>query len=115
MSPVAFRMPCCDSLNTLSPRFFSEIFNKTTPRGNFLSVDSSVFMLFTANDPELPRELVLESDGWAAATAALLILERIDGFVYAGVLVAVFIVTASPEDLGPPITVVLNWTAVLKR
>jgi hypothetical protein len=31
--PVAFRMPCCDSLNTLSPRFFAEIFNKTTPGG----------------------------------------------------------------------------------
>lgn len=61
--PVAFRMPCCDSLNTLSPRFFAEIFNKTTPKSNFLSVDSSVFTLFTANDPELPRELVLDADG----------------------------------------------------
>src|SRR5205807_6773679 len=39
---VAFRMPCCDSLNTLSPRFFTEIFEKTTDRGNFLSIDSSV-------------------------------------------------------------------------
>src|SRR5688500_9544858 len=29
--PVAFRMPCCDSLNTPSPRFFAEIFNKLTP------------------------------------------------------------------------------------
>ncbi|MBI5756970.1 MAG: polysaccharide deacetylase family protein [Planctomycetales bacterium] len=29
--PVAFRMPCCDSLNTVSPRFFTEIFNRTTP------------------------------------------------------------------------------------
>ena len=29
--PVAFRMPCCDSLNTPSPRFFAEIFNKTSP------------------------------------------------------------------------------------
>jgi hypothetical protein len=61
--PIAFRMPCCDSLNTLSPRFFAEIFNKKTPKGNYLTVDSSVFMLFTANDPELPRELVLDSDG----------------------------------------------------
>src|SRR5438876_3646112 len=41
--PVAFRMPCCDSLNTLSPRFFTEIFNKQTAKGNFLSIDSSVF------------------------------------------------------------------------
>ena len=45
----------------------------------------------------LVAALVLESDGWAAATAALLVLERIDGFVYAGLLVAVFIVTASPR------------------
>ena len=57
---VAFRMPCCDSMNTPSPRFFAEIFNRTTPAGNFLSIDTSVFNIFTANDPELPRELVLD-------------------------------------------------------
>jgi putative membrane-bound dehydrogenase-like protein len=61
--PVAFRMPCCDSLNTLSPRFFAEVFNRTTPGGHFLTLDSSVFNLTTANDPELPRELVLDADG----------------------------------------------------
>jgi putative membrane-bound dehydrogenase-like protein len=61
--PVAFRVPCCDSLNTPSPRFYAEIFNKTTPKGNFLSIDTSVFNLFTANDPALPRDLVLERDG----------------------------------------------------
>jgi putative membrane-bound dehydrogenase-like protein len=61
--PVAFRMPCCDSLNTPSPRFWAEIFNKTTAKGNFLSIDTSVFNVFTANDPELPRELVLNPDG----------------------------------------------------
>lgn len=61
--PVAFRMPCCDSLNTPSPRFYAEILNRTTSKGNFLSIDSSVFNIFTANDPELPRELVLEPDG----------------------------------------------------
>lgn len=60
--PVGFRMPCCDSMSSVSPRFFTEIFNKTTPQGNFLSVDSSVFLLFTANDPGLPRRLVLEAD-----------------------------------------------------
>ena len=32
--PVAFRMPCCDSMNTVSPRFFAEIFNKTSPGGH---------------------------------------------------------------------------------
>lgn len=61
--PVAFRMPCCDSLNTPSPRFYAEIFNKTTAKGNFLTIDSSVFNVFTANDPALPRELVLLPDG----------------------------------------------------
>jgi putative membrane-bound dehydrogenase-like protein len=60
--PVAFRMPCCDSMNTQSPRFFAEIFNKTTPAGNFLTLDSSVFNVTTSNDPDLPRELVLDSD-----------------------------------------------------
>lgn len=61
--PVAFRMPCCDSMSSLSPRFFSQIFNRLTPGGNFLSVDSSVFLLFTADDPQLPRGLVLDADG----------------------------------------------------
>ena len=55
--PVAFRMPCCDSLNTNSPRFYAELFNKLSPDDNFLTLDSSVFQLFTADDPELPREL----------------------------------------------------------
>jgi putative membrane-bound dehydrogenase-like protein len=61
--PVAFRMPCCDSLNTPSPRFYAEIFNRTTAKGNFLTLDSSVFNVLTSNDPELPRELVQDGDG----------------------------------------------------
>jgi putative membrane-bound dehydrogenase-like protein len=61
--PVAFRMPCCDSRNTVSPRFFAEIFNATSPEGNALAIDSSVFMLFTPDDPSLPRALVLDPDG----------------------------------------------------
>jgi putative membrane-bound dehydrogenase-like protein len=61
--PVAFRVPCCDSLNTPSPRFFAEIFNKKTAKGNFLTIDSSVLNIFTSNDPELPRELVVDADG----------------------------------------------------
>jgi putative membrane-bound dehydrogenase-like protein len=62
-SPVAFRMPCCDSLNTPSPRFYAELFNRTTTGGNFLTLDSSVFNIFTSNDPDLPRELVQDADG----------------------------------------------------
>lgn len=61
--PAAFRTPCCDSLNTASPRLLHEVLCRTTPAGKFLALDSSVFHLFTADDPELPRELVLESDG----------------------------------------------------
>jgi len=55
---VASRVPCCDSMNTPSPRYFAEIFNKTTPSGRFLSIDSSIFNLTTAADPALPRDLV---------------------------------------------------------
>ncbi|CAN5846744.1 hypothetical protein BH23PLA1_BH23PLA1_01220 [soil metagenome] len=61
--PVAFRMPCCDSRNTVSPRFFTEIFNDQSQGGNYLSIDSSVFNILTPNDPDLPRELVLDPDG----------------------------------------------------
>lgn len=43
--PVAFRMPCCDSMNSASPRFYAEIFSRTSPQGRFLSIDSSVFTL----------------------------------------------------------------------
>ncbi len=61
--PVAFRTPCCDSRNTPSPRLWSEIFNQRTPRGNFLQADSSVFNVFNHRDPELPPDLVIDSDG----------------------------------------------------
>jgi hypothetical protein len=61
--PVAFRMPCCDSLNTPSPRFWAEIFKKTTAKGNFLTIDSSVFNVFTSDDPDLPKELVCDEKG----------------------------------------------------
>ena len=61
--PVAFRMPCCDSLNTPSPRFYAEIFNKRSPEGRSLAIDSSVFQVFTPADPALPRDLVVEPDG----------------------------------------------------
>ncbi len=58
--PVAFRMPCCDSMNSASPRFFAEIFNKTTPQGKFLEVDSSIFVIPTLSDPALPRGLLVD-------------------------------------------------------
>jgi putative membrane-bound dehydrogenase-like protein len=61
--PVAFRMPCCDSMNSPSPRFYAEIFNRVSPEGRFLTIDSSVMCILTTNDPALPRELVLDRDG----------------------------------------------------
>src|SRR5690606_16547077 len=62
-TPVAFRMPCCDSQNTPSPRFYEGIFDKTTKDGSYLTIDSSIFNITTPNDPELPRELVVDPDG----------------------------------------------------
>lgn len=54
--PVAFRMPCCDSINSPSPRFYAEIFNRTNRIGQFLSLDSSVMNILTPKDSSLPRE-----------------------------------------------------------
>ena len=61
--PTTFRMPCCDSLNTPSPRFWSEIFNRKTANGHFLHGDSSVFQVFTPDDPELPADSLRNEDG----------------------------------------------------
>ncbi len=61
--PVAFRMPCCDSMNSPSPRFYAEIFNRVNPAGQFLSIDTSVFNITSTNDPALPRELVVDAGG----------------------------------------------------
>lgn len=61
--PVAFRMPYCDSRNTLSPRFWTEIFGDLTPSKHFVSIDTSVFNLITEDDPELPREIRFGEDG----------------------------------------------------
>ena len=61
--PVAFRMPCCDSLNTVSPRFYSEIFDRRTSAGHFLSISSSVFNLYTPDDPSIPRDLIRDAKG----------------------------------------------------
>ncbi len=63
VAPVAFRMPCCDSMNSVSPRYFLEVFNKTTPGQRFLSVDSSVFGLFTAADPALAPQVTHDAEG----------------------------------------------------
>jgi len=61
--PVAFRMPCCDSMNSPSPRFYAEIFNRTNSLGQFLTIDSSVMNITTTNDTSLARPLVLQANG----------------------------------------------------
>ena len=61
--PVAFRMPCCDSMNSPSPRFYAEMFNSTSSNRNFLTIDSSVMNRFTTNDTSLPQELMREPSG----------------------------------------------------
>ena len=61
--PVAFRMPCCDSINSPSPRFYAEIFNRTNAGGQFLTIDSSVMNILTPQDTSLPREFVVDADG----------------------------------------------------
>ncbi len=49
-APAAFRMPCCDSINSSSPRFFSEILPRRTADGQFLRADSSVAMFLDEKD-----------------------------------------------------------------
>lgn len=61
--PVAYRMPCCDSINSPSPRFYAELFNRTNPAGQFLQIDSSVMCAYTSVDPDLPREWVKNEKG----------------------------------------------------
>lgn len=61
--PVAWRMPGCDARNTTSPRFYTEVFPRTTAAGDFLAMDSSIFTVLTSADPALPRELVLDEEG----------------------------------------------------
>ena len=44
----------------------------------------------------LVAALVFDADRWAAAAAVLLVLDRIDGFVYAGALIGAFMLTTDP-------------------
>src|SRR5882724_3560592 len=61
--PAAFRMPCCDSMNSPSPRFYAGIFNEVSAAGQFLTIDSSVMNITTPKDKSLPPDLVLDADG----------------------------------------------------
>ncbi len=61
--PVAFRTPCMDGINSASPRLYNEILERTTPSGRFLTISSSIGVLLTPEDPELPKDLVTDSAG----------------------------------------------------
>lgn len=61
--PVAYRMPCCDSMNSPSPRFYYEIFSGTNGIGQYLELDSSIMNIFTEADAGIPREWVRDEDG----------------------------------------------------
>ncbi len=61
--PVAFRMTCYDSINNANPRFYKEIFNRTTPLGNWVNFSSSMAMIFTEDDPKQPRGYATDADG----------------------------------------------------
>ena len=76
-APAVFRMPCCDSINSASPRFFSEILPRKTPGGHFFLGDSSVLMFvddsyrayapfknFTANATGYPFPFVVAKSIW---------------------------------------------------
>jgi VCBS repeat protein len=52
-----------DSMNSVSPRFFTEVFNRTTAGGYFQTIDSSIFHIFSGNDPALPRQLAFDQPG----------------------------------------------------
>lgn len=60
--PVASRVPCCDSMDSASPRYFSEIIAGITPAGAYLPIDSSVFNFFNPDDPGIPDEIVADAE-----------------------------------------------------
>jgi hypothetical protein len=54
--PVAFRFPCMDAINSVSPRFLAEVFNSCSRQGHTLRIDTSIGQVFTAEDTSLPRK-----------------------------------------------------------
>ena len=58
---VGFRFPCMDGQNTPSPRAYAEILNGVSDLGNFMTSSTSVGIVFTPDDPEVP-ESIFEDD-----------------------------------------------------
>src|SRR4051812_22466023 len=61
--PVAFRTPCCDSINSASPRLFAELMCKPGPNGKFVTMDSSVVMVFNTNDTTIAAADLVDPKG----------------------------------------------------
>jgi putative membrane-bound dehydrogenase-like protein len=61
--PVAFRTPCCDSINSASPRLFAELMCKPGPNGKFVTLDSSVVMVFNTNDTTIAAADLVDAKG----------------------------------------------------
>lgn len=61
--PVAHRTPGCDARNTASPRFFTEVLPLKTKAGDFLRMDSSIFMAYTKPVDGTPREWFFHKNG----------------------------------------------------
>ena len=60
--PVAFRTPCCDSINSASPRLFAELMCKTGPANKFVTMDSSVVMIFNTNDTTIAASDLIDAN-----------------------------------------------------
>lgn len=61
--PAAHRMPGCDAQNSVSPRFYTEVFPLRTSDGRFLTCDTSICTWFPSSDKTLPREWRYDADG----------------------------------------------------
>ncbi|MFZ9856179.1 MAG: PVC-type heme-binding CxxCH protein [Limisphaerales bacterium] len=61
--PVAFRTPCCDSINSPSPRLYAEVLARTNAAGQFLRIDSSVLLLLTSLDRSAPSGKLVDESG----------------------------------------------------
>ncbi len=61
--PVAHRMPGCDAQNSVSPRFFTEVFPLHVSDGRFLTCDSSITTWFPSDDESLLRDWKYDADG----------------------------------------------------
>ncbi|MEE9142579.1 MAG: dehydrogenase, partial [Gammaproteobacteria bacterium] len=61
--PVTHRMPGCDAQNSVSPRFFTEVFPLRTNDGRFLTCDSSITTWFPSDDETLPHEWRYDAEG----------------------------------------------------